>query len=89
MEALRDGRQPPLPDEDLSKDPGSLLATMGASPDLFRLGLEYVGTITPVQEILRRAGVREAIRAAAHAMSVAPPPPVPGPNRSQLLELAK
>ena len=58
--------------------------TMIAGPDLFRLAIEYVATITPVQEVLHRPGVAEAIGRAQAAMRNAPPPPMPGPDRAQL-----
>ena len=62
---------------------------MGAHPDLFRAALEYVGTITPVQQILARPDVAERIRAARAAMPAAPPRPLPGPDRQQLLDLVR
>lgn len=87
MEALRAGRQPTPPADELTKGIGSLFATMGAHPDLFRAALEYVGTVTPVQEILRRPDVVDKIRVARERMKDTPPTPMPGPNRQQLLEL--
>jgi hypothetical protein len=61
---------------------------MPADPDLFRAGLEYVGTLTPVQEILRRPEVQTKIAAAMQAVRASGPPPgLPGPNRGQLLAL--
>jgi 2-polyprenyl-6-methoxyphenol hydroxylase-like FAD-dependent oxidoreductase len=87
MEALRQGQQPQPPAGELARSIGSLLSVMLASPDLFRAGLEYIATVTPVQEILRRPAVAEAIPAARAAMKQAPPPPPFGPNRQQLLDL--
>lgn len=87
MEALRDGRAPAPPATPLARDVSALFMTMIASPDLFRQAIEYVATITPVQEILRRPGVADAIAQAQAAMRNTPPPPMPGPNRAQLLEL--
>lgn len=55
--------------------------------DLFRAGLEYIGTLTPVQEILKRPAIVEKVRAAQEAMKGAPPMAMPGPTRSQLMEL--
>jgi hypothetical protein len=60
---------------------------MLTDPDLFRIGLEYVATLTPIQQIVRRPDVVERIRAAARAVSAAPVRPFPGPDRRQLLEL--
>lgn len=88
MDALREGRTPPPP-EGLARSIGALLMSMMASPDLFRSALEYIATITPAQQILRRPGVGEAVQQAMAAMAKAPPPPLPGPNRAQLLELVK
>ena len=66
----------------------TLLSTPGITdPDLFRAGLEYIGTISPVQEILARPAVAEAVKAAVEAMKHRPPIQMPGPNRRQLLEL--
>jgi 2-polyprenyl-6-methoxyphenol hydroxylase-like FAD-dependent oxidoreductase len=88
MRALAAGAEVPPPRDELAKGIGSLFATMAADPDLFRAGLEYGGTLTPVQEVLRRpevqakiAGVMQAFRAGG------PPPGPPGPNREQLLAL--
>jgi 2-polyprenyl-6-methoxyphenol hydroxylase-like FAD-dependent oxidoreductase len=89
MNALREGREPQPPEGELARGILSLVSTMPASPDLFRAVLEYVGTITPVQEILQRPAIAEAMQAARHAMKGAPPMPMPGPNRQQLLELVK
>jgi 2-polyprenyl-6-methoxyphenol hydroxylase-like FAD-dependent oxidoreductase len=89
MEALQAGRQPPEPSDPLARDIRTFLASMAADPDLFRAGLEYIGTITPVQDILRRPAVVEAVRSAREAMKHAPPVQIPGPTRNQLLELVR
>jgi 2-polyprenyl-6-methoxyphenol hydroxylase-like FAD-dependent oxidoreductase len=88
MEAIRGGRPPTPPTDDLAKSIRSLFMTMVADADLFRAALEYIGTLTPVQEILKRPEVVERIRAAQEKMKRAPPMQMPGPNRGQLLELA-
>lgn len=41
----------------------------------------------PVQEILERPSVKEAIRAARAALGDAPLPQIPGPGRQQLPDL--
>jgi 2-polyprenyl-6-methoxyphenol hydroxylase-like FAD-dependent oxidoreductase len=87
MEALREGHKPPPPSDELSRAILSLFSVLVATPDLFRAGLEYIGTVTPVQQILRRPEVEEGISAAREAMKDAPRPPIPGPNRQQLLDL--
>ncbi|HET9834416.1 MAG TPA: hypothetical protein VFP91_21985, partial [Vicinamibacterales bacterium] len=85
IEALRDDRAPSPPADDLARNIVSLFRAMGASADLFRAGLEYVGTVTPVQHILERPEVVAGIRAAQAAQQQ--PPRIPGPSRAQLLEL--
>jgi len=87
IEALREGREPPPPADEISRRLASLAATMARDPDLFRAGLEYVGTLTPIQEIVRRPGVTERIHAALEAMRDEPPLVMPGPDRAQLLQL--
>ena len=89
MEAFRDGRTPTAPTDQLSTDIRSLLLTMVTDPDLFRAGIQYIGTITPVQTILQRAGVADRIHAVKDAIKHAPPPPMPGPDRARLLSLAR
>ena len=77
---------PPATDE-LFRAIRSLLSTMALDPELFRAGLEYVGTITPVQQILARPEIRQRIDAVRAAVSNAPPPSLPGPKRQQLLAI--
>jgi 2-polyprenyl-6-methoxyphenol hydroxylase-like FAD-dependent oxidoreductase len=87
MNALREGRSPEPPADDLARQIGSLMSIFGADPDLFRAGLEYVATITPVQQILSRPEVRARIEAVRQQVKGAPAMPVPGPDRQQLLGL--
>jgi hypothetical protein len=86
MAAAREGRVPE-PGDELALRIQSLLMTMMGDPDLFRAAMEYIGTITPVQTILERPDVQQRIGAVSAAMKGAPPPPMPGPDRKQLLEL--
>ena len=88
MDAIRQGREPTVPDNELSRRILSLLSSMAADPDLFRAALEYIGTITPVQEILERPDVAQRIATVREAMKGIPRPPIPGPPREQLLQLA-
>ena len=88
MRALRDNRELPAPADELTRQCASLFATMAADPDLFRAGLEYVGTITPIQNILRRPEIAERIAVAMAAIRGSGLPAVPGPTREQLVELA-
>ena len=87
MEAIREGREPGAPDNELARRIGSLMSVLGADPDLFRAAMEYIGTITPVQQILQRPEVVQRMAAARDAMKGAPRGPVPGPTREQLLQL--
>ena len=87
IEALREGRQPTPPSDPLAADTALLMMAMGRDPDLFRDALEDVGTMAPVQEVLRRPHVEAAVAATRQAIAGAPPPQLPGPNRAQLLEL--
>jgi 2-polyprenyl-6-methoxyphenol hydroxylase-like FAD-dependent oxidoreductase len=87
MEAIRDGREVPPPAGELARSIRTLVSSVAASPDLFRDLLEYVGTITPVQMILQRPEVIQRLADARKIMSEAPSPPMPGPNRSQLLQI--
>ena len=88
MVAIREGREPTPPTDELARRIGSLLSSMVADPDLFRDAMEYVGTVTPVQTILQRPEVIQRIAAAREAMKDTPRPAIPGPNRAQLLQIA-
>jgi 2-polyprenyl-6-methoxyphenol hydroxylase-like FAD-dependent oxidoreductase len=87
MVALREGRDPAPPSRELARSIAGLMSSIAASPDLFRDAMEYVGTVTPVQEILARPEVVERIAAAREAMKGVPRPPMPGPSRTQLLQI--
>lgn len=86
MNALREGADLPRPDNELAMGLRSLLSAMALDADLFRAALEYIGTITPIQQILGRPAVQERLTAVRQTMT-SPPPPMPGPNRQQLLDL--
>jgi 2-polyprenyl-6-methoxyphenol hydroxylase-like FAD-dependent oxidoreductase len=87
MVAIREGRDPTPPSNELARGIAGLMSSIAASPDLLRDALEYVGTLTPVQEILARPEVGQRIAAAREAMKGLPRPPMPGPTRDQLLQL--
>jgi 2-polyprenyl-6-methoxyphenol hydroxylase-like FAD-dependent oxidoreductase len=88
VRALADGREPPPPRDELAKAIGALFMCMTMDPDLYRAALEYTGTLTPVQEILRRPDVAAKIAAGMRAIGASgPPPSPPGPNREELLAL--
>jgi 2-polyprenyl-6-methoxyphenol hydroxylase-like FAD-dependent oxidoreductase len=87
MEALREGREATAPDNELARRIGALMSSLAADADLFRAALEYIATITPVQEILERPEVAHRMATARETMKRIPPAPVPGPTREQLLQL--
>jgi hypothetical protein len=87
MDALREGRELTPPSDPLARAIRRLFATMMADANLFRAASEYIATITPVQRVLERPAVADAINVAVEAMKHMPPPTMPGPNRAQLLEL--
>lgn len=87
--ALREGRVPAQPDDELSAQATALFAAMATDPDLFRAGLEYVGTITPLQALFQRPAVAARVRRAMDAMRDSGPMPIPGPDRAQLLALVQ
>ena len=87
MNALREGQQPPPVVDDLALGIRALLSTMAFDPDLYRAALEHIGTVTPIQEVLARPGVSDAIRAVRERLKNTPPPSMPGPNRQQLLDI--
>lgn len=88
MEAARTGQQSPPSTDPLTRDIGLLRTGMLADGELFRFGLEYIATLATAQEIMNRPGVRTRMQDAVVQFAKNPPPPMPGPNREQLLELA-
>ena len=64
-----------------------LFMSMAADPVLFRAALEYVGTLTPVEEVLERAEVRARLSAVRKSATGSPSPRIPGPDRNGLLAL--
>jgi 2-polyprenyl-6-methoxyphenol hydroxylase-like FAD-dependent oxidoreductase len=88
MTALREEREAPPVDDGLFKGIASLMSVMALDPDLWRAGMEYVGTLTPIQTILARPEIRARIAAVRAGLPAGPPPSLPGPTRTQLLELA-
>ena len=87
ISALREGREPPPPGDELSRMLVSLFGTMVADADLFRAGLEYVATLTPIQQLFQRPAVAQGVRAALEEMRDSAPMQLPGPDRQQLLAL--
>lgn len=88
IEALRRGEGAPTPD-DRYRPIHELMTAMVADPVLFRAALEYIGALTPVEEVLRRPEVQERLSAVRERRRNAAPPPPPGPDRTRLLELVR
>jgi hypothetical protein len=87
IEALRAGREPAPPADELARQFAALVGAAVADPDLFRAAIEYVGTITPLQELFRRPELAERVRAIGVSLPGAPPFRMPGPDRAELLAI--
>jgi 2-polyprenyl-6-methoxyphenol hydroxylase-like FAD-dependent oxidoreductase len=85
--AARCGRQPPPPANELAQLIIDLRRFTRVDPDIARATLEYIGTLTPIQEIADRPDLRDKLTAVKQSTNDAPPPAIPGPDRAQLLEL--
>jgi hypothetical protein len=85
--AVREGRQPPLPADELARLIIDLRRFTRLDADIARASLEYIGTVTPIQQIAERPELREKLTAVKESIDDAPPPAIPGPGRAQLLEL--
>ena len=79
MEALRAGVKPPRPDTPMSR----FVAAALHEPDVFRAFLETRAALATTREVLGPQDVRERIERLASPAVM----PIPGPDRSQLLEL--
>jgi 2-polyprenyl-6-methoxyphenol hydroxylase-like FAD-dependent oxidoreductase len=88
MNALREGREPAPPADELTRQCVSLFASMTADTDLFRAGLEYIGTLTHVQRILQRPEIATRVAQAMEAMRGLGPSQLSGPTREQIVTLA-
>jgi 2-polyprenyl-6-methoxyphenol hydroxylase-like FAD-dependent oxidoreductase len=87
IRAVREGRQPPPPADELAQLIVDLRRFTRVDPDIARACVEYIGTLTPLQEIADRPDLRDKLTAAKQSTNDAPPPAIPGPDRAQLLEL--
>lgn len=88
MEAQRSGEKIQVPKDPLTQDLFLLRTGMLGDGELFRLGLEYIATLAPAQQIMDRPGVRQRMQEAVTELMKHPPPPIPGPTREELLTLA-
>jgi len=83
IEALRRGAEPP-PASGLALLLQALLASLFRDPDAFRAAIAWRGCITRLEETFADRGFVEHILEIA---SGSDPPPLPGPNRAQILSL--
>jgi flavin-dependent dehydrogenase len=84
---LRGEPTAPQPSDELAGLVGDLRRFVLSDPEIARAWLEYVGTLTPIQEIINRPDVRDKLGALKQSLKDAPTPVIPGPDRGQLLEL--
>jgi hypothetical protein len=85
IEALRAGRVPEPGSDPMSRRVTALFGAMLSDAELYRAAMEYIGTVSPIQDILRRPDVATAIDRAGGVQ----PPAVPGPSREALLDLVR
>jgi len=67
IEAVREGRQPPPPADELARLIGDVRRCVRADPDMARAWLEYIGTLTPIQEIANRPDFPDKLAALKQA----------------------
>ncbi len=79
MTALREGRPWSPPDSMMSR----LVSAARYDADVFRAFLEIFMCLELPQEVLQRPGIKDAVE----QLGDKAPPPAPGPNRQQLLQL--
>lgn len=89
MEALREGRVRPVMEDPFVDRVGSLMRAMTTDIELFRAALEYIATLTPIAEILRRTHIAQRLEALKRSSDNAPVPGLPGPDRAALLEILR
>jgi hypothetical protein len=87
IKALREGRQPPPPVDELAQLIGDLRRFTPVDPDIARANLAYIGTLTPIQEIADRPDLRDKLTEVKQSINDAAPSAIPGPDRAQLLDL--
>jgi hypothetical protein len=83
IEALRRGAQP-APPSGSALIQRALLAALFRDPDAFRAAIAWRGCITRLEETFADGDFVERILEIARGSA---PPPLPGPNRAQLLSL--
>jgi 2-polyprenyl-6-methoxyphenol hydroxylase-like FAD-dependent oxidoreductase len=83
IEALCADRAPEPIVDTLARRVTTLFGAMLSDVDLYRAAMEYVGTVSTIQDIL------PDVAAAIDRAGDAAPPPVPGPSRQALLDLVR
>src|SRR5262245_18569174 len=89
MEALREGRERPTLEDPFVERIGVLMNAMTTDLELFRGALEYIATLTPIEEILRRPHIARLLDEFKQATGASAAPMLPGPNREALLEILR
>jgi len=84
IEALRIGAAAPLPDDPAARIRALLPAAAAHDAGLYRAFLATRGCMTPVGEVIERPGIAERILEIVRGHE---PPPIPGPDRDQLMAL--
>jgi 2-polyprenyl-6-methoxyphenol hydroxylase-like FAD-dependent oxidoreductase len=84
VEALREGREPPRPPDEVAMLTRTLPSAMGRDADVFRAGMAIVGCLEHPSVVLARSGFAERIARLASADGAGPPS---GPTREELLAL--
>jgi hypothetical protein len=87
IEALREGRERPALEDPFVNQVGSLMSSMTADLELFRAGLEYVATLTPIDKILERPHIAQRLDEVMRSTTGTSLPMLPGPNRQALLDI--
>jgi 2-polyprenyl-6-methoxyphenol hydroxylase-like FAD-dependent oxidoreductase len=83
IDALREGREPPAPDDPVSRVRAALPAAMRLDPDVFRAGYEIVACLTIPQDVFARPGLAGRVLDLASTATM----PALGPDRGELLRL--
>ena len=73
IKALREGRQPPPPADELARLIVDLRRFTPVDPDIARANLEYIGTLTPIQEIADRPDLRDKLTAVNQSITTRTP----------------
>ena len=84
IEALREGRDPPRPDDPATSLTAALVRAMAHDADIFRAFTEMAGCLTLPRAVFARPGFADRVLDVASRHEAAPPY---GPTRDELLQL--